>query len=530
MKRATFCLAPFAEVSTHIPRKWTSRVPKLVSAEPEPAVDSHTRTAESRVLLDKRTGVFTEAWLHNDQDEKHGIAIAPREEAAARPQGGREYDSSCIPGALVIDPLVRGVVGEKNMQVSENAIWLLVVAVREHASNLLRHAISHRKNYEDGSATTPNLYCDQFLANRKNPVKKDSSAEKGTDKGDASTHTEQTGHQRCLHTLDIFMGSTQIAGSSTGNIGGSVSRFALETCLHSAFAPLQLPPESEFNEVQNYFVGEITSVARMRKVEVTLKVENELPSDFKRVEPANDPRHLGQVERNLHADFEPTGPKRPSKGKADQLKEPKGLNPVETQKSQVVQSSLPPVISERPVSIPVSVPVSARASEPAPTQQPVSVPDIAPAAEETPVEDAQTSTTSEESYEGQQNGPRGLGRSAKNLAALLKRTGTAQLDVEAEKPTDEKTTEVDGKGAANPKPGKVDSEIAMQSTNDEGASGQVPQPPTHVEEPEKATENEDEDDEPLRRGKGFGIKNLAAMRARATKETPGSTDGNNNSA
>ena len=56
--------------------------------------------------------------------------------------------SAYLPGALIIDPLVRSLATAENMNVSEDAIWLAIVAVREHATATLRQALQNKSEVE----------------------------------------------------------------------------------------------------------------------------------------------------------------------------------------------------------------------------------------------------------------------------------------------------------------------------------------------------------------------------------------------
>ena len=110
------------------------------------------------------------------------------------------------------------------------------------------------------------------------------------------------------------------------------------------------------------------------------------------------------------------------------------------------------------------------------------------------------------------SGPRGLGRSAKNLSALLQRAESTQKDG-SEAAAEDSNKGGDGKSGSNPERGQANSSNATQSADQAGPPSQSP-----MDTAEASNEGEDGDDAPVRRGKGFGIKNLAAMRARATKK------------
>lgn len=75
-----------------------------------------------------------------------------------------EYDYDCIPsarlpGALQIEPSVRRLVSHVGITASENAIWMVIVAVREYISGLIKRVISNDNDFDDGCApSVPNHF------------------------------------------------------------------------------------------------------------------------------------------------------------------------------------------------------------------------------------------------------------------------------------------------------------------------------------------------------------------------------------
>jgi hypothetical protein len=132
----------------------------------------------------KRTLVLTFrhrcGWDTSVAEVKKSIPCASSEKSEYSSELKR-IESSCswIPGALVIDPLVRDMVQEGGMRVTENAIWLLVVAMKEHTKNILKNAISHKEAVEKGQILSRTLRYPKLLAgNSKNSAKRDSTQDK----------------------------------------------------------------------------------------------------------------------------------------------------------------------------------------------------------------------------------------------------------------------------------------------------------------------------------------------------------------
>ena len=73
-----------------------------------------------------------------------------------------DYDcipSARLPGALQIEPSIRRLLSHVGITASENAIWMVIVAAREYISGLIRRVISNDIDFDDGCApSVPNHY------------------------------------------------------------------------------------------------------------------------------------------------------------------------------------------------------------------------------------------------------------------------------------------------------------------------------------------------------------------------------------
>ena len=491
MKRATSRVVPYHEVANHIPRKWASRIPVLVKSERERVAQSPS--VEMKSLVSQGQGsCFNEAW---PREAVTDVATPERPVLVANPPGRRERESSCIPAALIVDPMARAAVRERSMHVSENAVWLLTVAVKEYTSSLLKHSISHRLNQERGSVPKPGSCCDNTLANHSLAAKKGSSSKTGgidDDVGGGKGTPQQESRGSCLGPLDILTGSMQLGGSSTSNLGGSASRFALERCFQSSFVSTEPSPENDFAGVQRYFVEQISAFARRRLTESQKKSEN-------KTESSTEQKNPGQVERErkLHSEFAPADPNGNTKGDPVRPEQFNEVNPkVPQRKNNALETSMSNNMGQPVKGAESVVGASAHVSQ----------------CKELP-------STSTDSNEAKDGGPKGLGRSAKNLAALLKRAGTTKEDDSGGEKASE---EVKGgeKDVSNPDPGNTSPGNATQQTGVAGAESHAPKDTVQPSQPAnpKPEKEDNEESQPVRRGKGFGTKNLAAMRARATKK------------
>ena len=184
MKRATKCTAPFDEISSHIPLKWHERINKVDKSQTfEASVDSIASVLLSLEQMEvedvprsKSEPIYRNAW-DTSVDIVKSIQCASSEKTEDSSELKRiECSSSLIPGALVVDPLVQDMVQEGGMRVTENAIWLLVMAMKEHTKNILKNAISHKEAVEKGQIPSRTLCYPKVLAgNTKNNAKRDST-------------------------------------------------------------------------------------------------------------------------------------------------------------------------------------------------------------------------------------------------------------------------------------------------------------------------------------------------------------------
>jgi hypothetical protein len=167
-----------------------------------------------------------------------------------------ESASRCIPGAIVVDPLLRRAAEEEGLQSSNNATWLLTIAVREHTRNVLKGSIACKKALENGEVHPKFLQYPNILASN---AKKD-----GKHHVDAPIPAAQEGNKKTrLSAFDIFSASRGLPAGLIGSLGGAISRTSLEQSLQSAFHSIPpFFPGKDFKEVQNFVANEIFNIAQ----------------------------------------------------------------------------------------------------------------------------------------------------------------------------------------------------------------------------------------------------------------------------
>jgi hypothetical protein len=503
MGRATRQTAPLREVSQHIPVKWRDRIKQCKSERRQrlyAAKDPDRSTAVLKVPAEV-TPFYREAWAA-EGSFAHFTPFAAREEVEHDIQEVMaEMPSSSIPGALVVDPFVRDIVQEDTMRVTENAIWLLVVAVKEHTKATLQKVVDAKEALENG----------HILPRTKNYPHALASTSKASTSGKASptkpvVTAVASKKRKQITSLDICAASTSSHLAGIGSLGGSLSRYAFERCQHSAYDASPMIPEPNFVQVHKFITSEITSTVKRIKLVPVKKVVQSLRPAVSIPPP-------------------PPPPVRPF----IQSKPPPAL--------------VPPVHFAPPISAPAlrkqhpAEPVAAVTHASVPSQPATSQ----PVPQNEPKDDAGMYV------------PRGLGRGAKNLAALKIRaaTDTPPLPSEGDElPLPAAPMEPDATSNSTATPSQV-SPIPTANTpaplvstkqdpnNTPNVINPTPETTTVVPAPAPAesvpanapSETKPETTstseppvntapEPIRpviqrRGKGFGTKNLAAMRMRS---------------
>jgi len=160
MMEATRTSIP-ADYSAHVPQHWhaTPKKPKPNQLNKEER-SVHRRDRKLDLLQwDADFGPCSGTWSAcgdelalKKNDSQH--SICPKLIGSIQKAGLEEEEvpSASLPGALEIEPLVRKHTADLGLTASENAIWMLVVAVREHSSSLIKKIIANDQDFDKGFA------------------------------------------------------------------------------------------------------------------------------------------------------------------------------------------------------------------------------------------------------------------------------------------------------------------------------------------------------------------------------------------
>ena len=147
------------------------------------------------------------------------------------------------------------------MKVSDNAMWLMTVALKEHIKSILSHSIEYKKGMKKGEMLPRAIQYPNILANISTKSRKASKAK-------SSVASPVNGRKKQINSIDLFAALNKLPSGQPSSIGGSVSRISLEQTFLSGFNSI---PEFEkgntFKDVQNFISNTITAMAKNRKPE-----------------------------------------------------------------------------------------------------------------------------------------------------------------------------------------------------------------------------------------------------------------------
>ena len=412
MERATCSVAPLGDVAPHVPREWRSRISGPKRRPPINRVDVKKAKGLDHYEV---SPLYRQAWADDIDCQLNNVPydVADNDEDHRGP-GVADNISSCIPGALIVDPLVRRIVQGVGMRVTENAIWLLVVAVKAHTEAVLKNVVNIKEGLGSGQ-----LYSASTQTPSSSPP------------GKSSQKNKEKGH-RLIGASDMCTISAAMPVGPIESLGGSLSRGVFERCLHSSYDSNPVSRGRDFLEIQKFLTSEIlASGVRRAKLEC------------------------------LHSKNNP--PVNPTKPDCSTTEEP---------------SSKPEQFVEQ---------------------------DVGPSG----------------SAMAQRPSIRGLGRGAKNLAALKARASSTP-------PAQEGATEMDSSGrslASNDESGRsnLNGNKQGEMSTTEGTLAEGTSQSVGDERDGEMNPGSSSPAMQARRGKGFGVKNLAAMRARSIQSP--ATDG-----
>ena len=171
MKQSLGTLVEERKFKRHIPIAWRGRARKKIGYPQKP---SSMATAKRDCDVEAKQEDGAESTLEEDlkvdvADSRRLISMFARNapvwsasgQKCAATESLATYEekskalrtvipSANLPGALIVDPLVRSSVMAQNMKVSEDAIWLATTAVRDYATAVLRNTVQNKVDAREG--------------------------------------------------------------------------------------------------------------------------------------------------------------------------------------------------------------------------------------------------------------------------------------------------------------------------------------------------------------------------------------------
>jgi len=517
MRRALKDRVPYSEVSDHIPTNFQDRVkiPQIISTKKKQKKKTKTFYDELEDELLQLSSVphldatkpYKERWEFST-DTIDEIQKIP-EEGPTVP-----IASSCIPGALVVDPMLRETVEAGGMKVTDNAMWLLTVALKEHIKNILSHSIEFKKCLKKGEVYPQAIHYPNVLASNSNKNRKIS-------KGRSSSNSLDNGRKKRINSIDLFAALNMLPSGQPSSIGGSISRMSLEQTFLSGFNSMpSFDTGNAFKDVQSFMSSTLTDMAKHHK------------PDEKRPKPSHTKAAKSSTS-GVKAASQQEEVKTPT---ARQVAVPSSANTSESIATPIPSLESPPLMqSLSPAVVPTPVLDSTTPKTEGSTEKQKDVttstvnatgssqvaenkPSIQPTDVVNPVRNQTTGGVSSKPVAQRS----GAGRGAKNLAALMARatetTSSEQgedTSTKPEKPSSEKPTQQQQQQQQQQQP-TVDppKQVSNPPNNGESSKPSNAQATTSSSAPRQSIV-------PVRRGKGkgFGSKDLAAMRARSMTST-----------
>jgi hypothetical protein len=188
------------------------------------------------------------------EDCAYGPVIQELDTKQTERQRHGEGSSLRIPGAVAVDPHVRRLAELSGLTTSENAVWLMVVAVKEYAKSLIDFTISSTNAVEAGQLP-PRLNTRVPALPRKRTA---------SDGAGESRHTKRL---KCISSIDLHSVASNLPLSGQA-LGGCLSRETFERGLYMTYDRSSVIGENAFTDLKSFIIASVTpSHSKRLKVE-----------------------------------------------------------------------------------------------------------------------------------------------------------------------------------------------------------------------------------------------------------------------
>jgi len=321
-----------------------------------------------------------------------------------------------IPGSMVVDPHIRSIAAATGMKVSENAIWFLVVAMREFTKTILKNCIGSKHAIECGDFQ-PVPMVRQRVLHRKRDI--------GDHKLDLTVrNNSEEDSSVCLSTVDLLLMTSSLSVGNARSIGGSVSRPTFERNLFASQVATYPGPGVGFKETKRLLLDNLCP-----PIDFTPRHEQRRQSPSASIESAPPPLRVSEA---LLTQPSPTPAQESQESKSPILGLGRGAKDLKSLKarSSVTKANVDqggmPTVGQGSSSDPTTVADAAQSGAETPLNHPGQNADLAQAgAKDAAAASSPASTeTGSPKVQGAVAVRKGLGFGVKNLAAMRARSIT----------------------------------------------------------------------------------------------------------
>jgi hypothetical protein len=407
--------------------------------------------------------------------------------------------SACIPGAIAVDPYVRRLAESAGMDVTENAVWLLTIAIKEYTKYLLGNSINRQKEVDDGKVPSSPV-TSLKLQNKK------SHSDVRLSRQQLLPVTVQP--SRCITSNDIHGLISFMPNSGGRSLSGCISRGTFERILFSTYESSVVRGEEAFQTVNRFVLSSLLDP-------LSKKVEEESPGSLASLPQSKE---LGDGDSNAQTPS-PTFTRQslPSlsteivQTSSDAPSQLKTIEPISALRVRDPSPSHPEISSGTIPMDEVPSPMNMKQSKDL-NQTTLPITELSASVQSQPLDAPPFLPIAQPEVKARPVTVRGLGRGAKNLASLKARSSQTVL----EGSTPDASAAADSIKEDTPS-ARACYETPSSQTQDKSLISDSEQvhPSTTDDDLEVSEKQLTQTIATRGRGKGFGVKNLAAMRARS---------------
>lgn len=243
------------DVAAHIPSPWRRRVHVIRKDDARHCISIESNEFETAIKSDFQTQ--SRLWTSADvPEELFTIPENIRPSLSLGMSARTDDNSPPLPGALLVDPYVRSAAQREGLKVSENAVWLVVVGMREYVKSLLKNTIATIDSVNE----IRELPLGSALLSPSEPVEKPGDISKANEAFVRTSTTIMSGKRKRVSALDV----AACLMSSPVNRGHRANRLAFENCYLSAFDVHPVTSHGGFESIQHYVSSGITIASPKR--------------------------------------------------------------------------------------------------------------------------------------------------------------------------------------------------------------------------------------------------------------------------